>query len=424
MDKLITWLFLDNWQRKVVALVTALIIWLFVNSSIVDTKTIPNVPIRITNIPAEKTIMGLLPNGMLSKRVTLTLSGTKDVVQELEAGDLEVLLDASLANSDEWVVQISKKNLVSLNPSIDLVHHITQVVSHSELVLKISPLKTAKIPVTITPPIGEAPDGFEFLDVWPQSLTQTIVGPEEDIQTLQAEGLRLTFNLNDISKADLDSLKTPQSGIHNDEVSFIIPEKWKRIEIPCHNNMKEDLNDPEAQLLRMGFLRRQFLPIDREIPIRVFYPLKFLDIINPKTYPLLINDQMRQKNGVASLAVPLYLRDVSRLFLNIISDNMELTIMAAPSTERAALQWSLEIANAHELEDVYVAFLSANNPENKNGSAAFPRQREMMLRGRFREYMSRLRLYRSPDHKFHLDSRLEANGISVAPIHIPKESQG
>lgn len=410
-------LFFNNWQRKSLALITALIIWLFVNGSIVETKTIPNVPIRITNIPPDKTIIGLLPNGMLSKRVTLTLSGTKDVIQELEAGDLEVLLDASTASNDEWVVQISKKNLVSLNPDIDIVHHITQVVSHSELVLKLSVLKTAKIPLTIMPPTGDAPLGYEFLDIWPQHLQQTIIGPEEEIQTLLAEGLQLTFNLNDISKADLDAIKTSQNNIHSDEINFPVPEKWKKIEIPCHTRMKEELNDPDAKHLRIDFLRKQYLPIEKEIPIRVFYPLKYLDTINPKTFPLLPNEQMHRQNDAMILNVPLYLKDISKLFLSIIQDNMELTIVAAPVVERAVLQWSLEIVDAHELEDVYVAFILTNSHENKVGSTtAHSRQREMVLRNRFREYMNRLRLYRAPSEKLHLDSRIESNGIRVSTI--------
>lgn len=416
MDKLISWIFLSNWQRKLLALASAVVLWYFVNASIVDTKTIPNVPIRITNIPAEKTVLGLLPNGMLSKRVTLTLSGTKDVVQDLEAGDLEVLLDASTANSDEWIVQISKKNLVSLNPSIDLVHHITQVVSHSELVLKISPLKTAKIPIVVLKPIGEAPSGYEFLDIWPQHLMQTIVGPEEEIQALRAEGLRLELNLGDITKADLEALKQPQSSVQNDEISFPIPDKWKKVEIPCRNNLKEDINDPDALYLRVDFLRKQFLPIDQEVPIRVFYPLKYLDVLNPNTYPLILNDQMKQNAGVTFLMVPLYLRDVSRVFLNIIRDNVELTIVAAPSSERAVLQWSLEVVDWHELEDVYAAMLSANSPEHKSKSATLAKQREMMLRNRFRDYMKRLRPYQAPEQKYNLDSRLEEKGIKVSPV--------
>ncbi len=177
MDSIITKLFIDNWPRKLLSILAALIIWLVVNQSITDTKIIRNVPIRIVNLPLDKTITGLLPNGILNKRITLTLSGTKDVIDELEPGDLEVLIDASSIDHAEWIVQITKKNLISLNPSIDLHNHITQV-SNNEFVIKISRLITAKVPITINKPVGEPPQGYEYLDIWPQRLQQTITGPE------------------------------------------------------------------------------------------------------------------------------------------------------------------------------------------------------------------------------------------------------
>lgn len=413
MDKLIHQIFIDNWQRKIVALGTALIIWLFVNSSISENKTIPNVPIRISNLPPDKTIVGLLPNRMLSKRVTLTLTGSKDVIQDIEPGDLEVLLDASVAGSDEWVVNITKKNLVSLNPDIDLLHNIS-LVEHSELVLKLSSLVTAKIPVRISYPAGEAPSGYEFLDIWPQSFLQTVSGPEEEIQALSISGLDLTFNLSDISKADLDALKSQHGHAHDDEISFSVPEKWLKVAIPFQHNALEDINDPDAQYLRINFLKKQFLPIEKEIPIRVFYPIKHSDAINAKTYPLAVNEQMRVKNDITIFLVPLYLRNVSRLFLNLISDNLELTILAAPQGERTVLQWTLEVVDAHEIEDVYVAYFHANSSKSQEGGLS--KRREIMLRTRFREYMHRLTLFKAPDQKFRLESKLGESQIIVSAI--------
>lgn len=134
MDSLISRLFIHEWQRKCVAVVIAVFVWLLVNQSIIATKTIPSVPIRLINLPVGKSIEELLPNGFLNKRVTLNLSGSKEVVENLEPGDFEVLLDAT-DKPEEWIVHITKKNLISLNPEIDLAHHITQV-SHPELILK------------------------------------------------------------------------------------------------------------------------------------------------------------------------------------------------------------------------------------------------------------------------------------------------
>ena len=64
---------------------------------------------------------------------------------------------------------ITKNNLISKNPNINLERSIKKVIS-SELTIKISRLVKEKIPVLITKPIGEAPKGYQFLDVWPFQL--------------------------------------------------------------------------------------------------------------------------------------------------------------------------------------------------------------------------------------------------------------
>jgi hypothetical protein len=412
METLIVRLF-HNWQRKCVALLTAIIVWIFVSHSINEVKTISNVPIRIVNLPADTTIPGLLPNGILSKRITLTLTGTKDIIDELEPGDLEVLLDASTADQEEWIVQISKKNLVSLNPSIDLAHHISQV-SHSNFVIKLTKLVTAKIPVTIEPPTGNPPPGYEYLDIWPQQLTQTLSGPEEEVQRLKEKGLRLVFDLGDITKQELDAIKTAGQNQHNDEISFLVPRKWKQVAIPFRNNVMEELNDPEAQNLRIDFLRKDFLPLEKKIPIRVFYPLDNSDTINPEIFKLAIENHIQEKNGIPYLAVPLYVRDVSRLFIDVVQNYMEIVIVASPKNEREILGWSVQFVDPHELEDTYVAFSLANFILTKNSQNDILKKREDILRKRFRDYMQRLSLYVSDEQKLHIKSYLEGNFIKVS----------
>lgn len=413
MNTLISLLF-HNWQRKGLALLSALIIWLFVNHSIIETKTLSNIPIRVINLPPDKTIQGLLPNRLLTKRVMLTLSGTKDIIKELESGDLEVLLDVSTADNDDWVVHVGKKNLVSLNPSIDLVHHVTQV-SHHEFVLKLSKLETAKIPIRILPPKGEAPQGYEYLDMWPQQLIQTVSGSEEEIKEIKLKGLDFTLNLDDISKADLDALKTSNALKHDDEISFMIPDKWKKLAIPC-DFKTEDINDPEAQTLRIDFLRKGILSLNKEISVQVFYPVQHSETINPKTYPLATNNRIQKVNNIALLSLALYVRNVSRLFLDLVTENMEIVIIAAPKSERDLLQWSVEVVNARELEDMYVAFLLSNFVNSSNSLPVSTTRKEVVLRNRFREYMQRLILYVSPDRKLHLESMLDVNAIKVSPI--------
>ncbi len=402
---------LRNWQRKIAALVIALMVWLFVNHSISETKTIPNLPVRVINLPPNKTIVGLLPNGILSKRVTLTLTDTKDVIEELEPGDLEVVLDASMAMSDEWVVEIGKKNLVSLNPDVNLARNL-QSISHPEFVIKLSSLATAKVPITINPPTGEPPPGFHFLDIWPQRLMQTVSGPEEEIQKLKNKGLEITFDLSLITKEDLDSLK-PTQGMHQDEISFPIPAKWKRVAIPYRNHVLEEINDPEAQFLHIDFLKEELLPIDRLLPIRVFFPPKYVDTLNPNAYSLSTNGKIVEKNGLFFFNQPLEVIHVSRLFLDIVRDNMEITIEAAPKTEREFLQWTLDVVNAHDLENIFVAFMITNSRATKGATQQFHKKREDNLRQRFRDYMRKMRLYNPSHRKLYLETQIEGNKIVV-----------
>jgi len=411
MESLIYRLFLNNWQQKLVALISALVIWVFVNQSIIESKTIPGVPIRIVNLPPDKTILGLLPNGLLSKRITLTLTGTKDVIHDLEPGDLEVLVDASMIDHDDWIVQISKKNLVSLNPSFDLLHHVTQV-SHTEHVIKLRQLITDRIPISIVVRDETPPEGYEYLDHYPQHLTQTLSGAEEEIQKLKEDGLELVIDLNEITKSDLDGIKSSHQNLQDDEVSFPIPAKWKKVVIPFHNNASEEINDPEAAHLRIDFLRKETLPVKNEIPIRVFYPVKYITTLNPSTSSLEASAQVHHKNALYYFLPPLFARGVSRLFLDIIRENMELTIVAAPKNERDYLQWSIDVIDAHELEDTYVAFLVANARNNKN-VASVSKNREILLRKRFRDYLQKLVLYTSPEQRLHLQNTLEGDKIKV-----------
>ncbi len=402
---------LSNWQRKLMAVVAAIVVWVYVNQSITETKIIPNVAIRVMNLPYNKTIPGLLANGYISNRITLTLSGSKDVIQDLDQGDLEVLLDASTAENTHWVVQAGKKNLVSLNPSIDLKHHINSV-SHSEFVITLSDLVSEKIPLWIKQPLGDAPAGYEFLDIWPEKLTQTLSGPKEALHELKNKGLKLTFDLSRISKEDLERLKDPKR-VHDDEISFIIPEKWKQIPIPFRHDAPQEINDPDARHLRIDFLRKQQLSLNKLLPLSVFYPLKTSDTINPGTRRLIENRLVSFKNEIPVFTEKLFASGVSRLFLDIVQDNIVIVIVAAPDKEREYLQWTIEVIDPHEMEDIYVAsILSAQKESGMHLSD--PAKREVVLRYRFREYMQKLSLHTESGEKLSLYPVMGKENIELA----------
>lgn len=405
--------FIYQWQRKLLAFLIALVIWFFVNHSITSTKTIPNVPIRIINLPADKTIQGLLPNGIFNKRIQLTVTGTKDIVDQLEPGDLEVIVDVSTLNN-EGLVQITKKNLVSLNPNINLLRHITNVM-HPELVIKTSLLLTEKIPVTIYPPTGTPPEGYEFLDIWPTKLTQTVTGPQDIVLKLKSRGLEITFNLNEISKEDLDSIKPSLDDSYDDEVSYIVPEQWKRVVVPLTVSIAEPLNDPEAKNLHINFLRREYIPIKGDtIPLNIFYPLKYSNTLNPKTRSLATNSHIQFENHIPVLKIPLFAYRVSKLFVDIVKSNLLLNIVAAPRSERETLEWSVDFVNYPHLEDTYVAFLlSTTKFHIGTRSLEF----EEHFRHRFRAYMFNFSLFLASHQPLELDSAIEDHQINIHVTH-------
>lgn len=411
MDSLSPYFFFHNWQRKLFALFAAIIIWFFVSHSITESKMIRNVPIRIFNLPSDKTIIGLLPNGILNKRINLVLSGSKDVIDEIRPGDLEVNIDASAIDYADWIVQIGKKNLVSLNPNIDIANNITSV-SHSEFVIKLNRLVTAKINVQVLPPIGEAPEGYEFLGFWPQRLVQTINGPEEEILRLQSKGLELVFDLNEISKSSLDAIRDGMPG-DNNEVAFLVPSKWKFVTISFCNQFVEEINDPDAQYLQIDFLKQELLPVGSLLPLRIFYPTHHLATVNPKTLSLAVNRNVLLEAEVPLFQPALYAKNVSRLLLDVIKDYLAINIVAAPQSEGDVLLWGIEVVSSRELEETYVAYQMAETSQGKHQSSRILRKKELFYRKRFREYLQRLALYVSAEHKLNIESSINGDKIEI-----------
>ncbi len=391
-------LLLDHWPRKLASFVMALIIWISINHSMVISKTLYHVPVRILHLPDDQSVEGMQLDGTLNKRLMLNVVGNKSSIEDLTGKEVEVVIDAA-GKPQEWVATVNEKNLLSLNSRLDLSKAITRV-EPVELIVKKSKRVTEKIPILLTPPIGESPKGYQFLDVWPYHLFLTVTGPEDSIKQLKARGLKLTFNLSDISKEELDALTAERE----DEVSFFVPAAWKKINLPFLSDVPIEIDDPQARFLRMDFSKEELLPIDFSIPVTIFFPPKNSPTLNPDTYSLLNNEFITKKNGIKTVAVPLYAHGVSRLFLESVKDMMQMVIVAAPESERNQLLWSVQFIYPHALEDRYVARALAESPEGI---------REDYLRNRFRNYMHRFRLYTAQKKKLSLQIELQANSISV-----------
>ncbi|MBS0621883.1 MAG: hypothetical protein JSR80_02860 [Verrucomicrobia bacterium] len=410
-------LFIRNWPRKLIALLAAIVIWFLVSHSITVTRTITNVPVRVLNIPKDKTIEGLLPSGILAQRITLTLTGRKTSLDELSGNDFEVVSDAA-GLGDHWTFEVSKRHLLSLNPDFDLARDVLSV-APVKITLQLEPLVTEKIPITLTEPIGDPPNGYIFLDVWPQRLYQTMSGAQRKIEQLKEEGLRLTLNLSRVSQADLEGAES--RGEDGGEVRFFVPQSWKRITLPFGEEEMVNINDPQAIYLHLDFLKQELIPLNADIPIGVFYPLNFSLSLNPDTYTLEADQLIGNRNGVAIFNVPLYVRNVSRLFLNTVRDRLQLTIVATPKELAKELPWSVEFIDSNRLENLYVQ--AALQATDSNGAEEELRRQLTTdsLRVRFRKYIRDFELLHKDQSPLKLRAELGKNTITLTDASLKEE---
>ena len=411
MKTLLIRLFINNWPRKVLSLVLAMIIWMLVSHSMTISKIVPNVPVRVTNLPPEKTIEGMQVDGTLSKRISLTLIGHRSGLDEIQAKDLEVVIDAK-DKTHEWIATIDKRNLIGLSTEFDALKQISRV-APVDMIIRQSNLVTEKIPIIVTQPIGEVPKGYQFLDIYPYQLSVTVNGPEEAVKRLKNRGLKLTFNLNDISKEELDSLQNENMGENHDEVSYFVPDSWKKISLPLLSEIPIVIDDPRAAALRIDFSRQDLLPIGFPLPVTVFFPPQYSSTLNPETYTLATNDFIMKKNGIKLLNIPLYAQGVSRLFLETVKDMIQVVVIASPKSERETLLWNAQFMYPHELENRYVSKVISES--NDIIFDVQPHLVDDYLRNRFRSYMNRFRLYTPEHHKLSLKIELQAKAISVTP---------
>mgnify|MGYP001594311959 CR=1 FL=1 len=399
----------SNWPRKIVALILAVIIWLIVNQTLISTRTINNVPIRVINLPPGKTLEGIQTNGHLVKKLNLTVTGNKTIIEELSSYDLEVILDVA-DKPDEFMGIISKKNLSSLNPEIDLSKVIKRV-QYPSFIVRMTNLVTEQIPVIITKPIGEAPRGYQFLDIWPYRLLLTVQGPEDTLKRLKEKELRLTLNLNEVKKSQLDALDHDEQEV----ISFFVPDYWKQIRVPSLGDAPISIDDPKAKLLRIDFIRSRFSPLNHAIPVSLFFPIETLNKLNPDTIQLAESTLLKKIHGQGVIQIPLLVNGVGPRFLNLIEKKLQIEIIVIPQAKQEVLSWNLQLVNPRQLEDQYV---QAFNGELVDPDILLlaPVLREEYLRNRFRSYVNRLQLFKIDETKLNLSVSLKKNLITIEEI--------
>ncbi len=413
MEPLNRFLF-NHWQRKILAVVLAMITWLVISHSLTEVKLVVGIPVRVVNLPGGKTIDGLQENGLLDKRVSLNIEGNRNAMLELSGKDLEVVIDAS-GKPEEWVAQVNKKNLVSLNPLINIDQMIVHV-TPLQIFIKETYVVQDKVDVVITSPIGDSPKGYQFLDIWPYRISVKVTGSADSISRLKERILRLTFNLNVLQRKELDELLASQGKGRGDEINYLIPKNWLADALSSLIELPFEMDEGKTPPLRINFLREDLIPLNDPIPVTLFFSPKYALELNPEIVSILPSPLIVRKDGLLLIAPPLYAYGVSRTFLEIVKDSMQIAIVMAPKEDRKHLQWTLQFVPALDLENRYVYKLLeevSTSHDLSDGS----RNREEYLRNRFRSYMTRLRLYSSDKKKMALDIELDKSKKVTVQAH-------
>lgn len=381
-------LILDNWLRKLISFIIALIIWIVVDQSLSVTKIIETATIRVQDLPQGKTVANLLQSGVLNMQVPIAITGPKRHVADLSANDFDIVITIPENISDEHIMHVGKEHLRATNPNLCIDTHINRV-SSDVLTLKVLPKVTETIPVFIDRPTGLAPYGLEFFNVWPYHLNTTISGPAEVINQLKAKGLEMSLDMQHVENLILKEMdKTPG----NDIVTFYVPDEWKKIYVPALNDTVE-ITDPDVGLLRVNFIRSDNIPIEFPIPLYIFSSDPFSTVPQSVYKKIIDNDIIQNIRGIKCLKKPLYTKGVSHKFLETVENMISIFIdISSSESSDYKLNWLIQFINYAELEERYVEAV-LNEPDNNDVQNLPTSEQKKYLRTRFRNYVRNFRIF-------------------------------
>lgn len=408
VNRLFYRIFILNWPRKLVAFLSAIVVWFLVNDSITMTKNFPDVLIKVIDLPKDTTIIGLMPNGYLKRPIAVTITGSKKILDDLTPEDILVVINAS-GKTKDWVFSIDKHSIqIKGNP--DSKKKITDVFAN-DIFLRVSDVVTDEVLVTVTQPVGEAPEGYQFLDVVPKYLRQKVRGPKEEIETLKKHGVEITFHLDRITQAELDQISRMNTNGQKDEIDFYVPKTWKEVKIIGRNEIIEPLNDPAANFLKLVFIKQKLLSFDNPLPISLFFPSATETELNPNMISIQKNELVIEKNGFYFLQLPLFVKGASPLFLEIVKDQVLLTITVAPKNAQLFLDWTLLFVNQKKLEDKFVEESMTKFHKNFDKQLVIPNQD--YLKNRFQQFMNSFKLFLNEEQALKLKAHLEKNQVII-----------
>jgi YbbR domain-containing protein len=351
MRSILKKIFIANWQRKLISLILAIIVWLLLNNLIITTKSFNEIPVKVTSMPSGFTMDHMLSDNYLDFKVPIQITGKKNFLDSISSSDLEIVVDGQHKIKD-WIVQLNKNNLKIKSSKKDFLKNIKSI-EHDEFILKPTNIISEKCSVLVNVK-GNPPIGYEFINVYPRTFHITVYGSQRSIEKIKKEGIYLNVDLNMISEEDLESIIEDDHLQTKDEIIFSVPNSWKKINLPSQLNSYYQLDNSNSELLYINLIKKNPVQISNSLPISFF--------INPKqnlkslihNYEIVENEYITKVNDIYLLKMPIYVSGVSDILLNLIKDMIQVSIFPSNKNSSTKYNWSCQIINVKKIEEEYV----------------------------------------------------------------------
>lgn len=227
---------LENWPAKLISLVAAILIYIFYQISILETKNLA-VPLVVYENGSMRVI------SMTEKTVHVTVKGLRDNIVTLEAVDFKTYIDInSFAEEGEYEVPVK----VQLSDNATVIENLEVQVRPSKVKVSIAEYASAYVPVS--PSISGSPaKGYELGDVLVTPSSVRIYGPKDIVESI-------------------DYLITDQISLNERSESFVL-----ETEIVNDNDMIEF---PEIRQVSVsaGLVQTSTRKVYEDVPVAVLKP--------------------------------------------------------------------------------------------------------------------------------------------------------
>jgi len=275
-----------NWHIKLLSILCAAIIWIYVDS-IKEKEKFLSIPLQIKDVPRNYMVSNDIP-----RFTKVVFKGKEDSLSLLDGSVIKAFIDCenSVGPEIKKVVRIDKKSI----PSGISIKNIDPGI----ITIKLEKVKR-KIVNVIPVIIGEPPDGYNFEDVLVDPKNVEIEGPESMLNTIDSVYTSEIdigkLKTTTISEIEIKSEEKKFSLISNKKVSarIIIKEQYIIKRIPSAHISIQNLKDglkPDLEVENVNISIRLPKRIENNFSldkILVFIDLSAIDKPGSYTIPVL-----------------------------------------------------------------------------------------------------------------------------------------